>query len=427
MLTYAEAVLYIIPVFLILMAAEAIYGFWTKKNTFRSFDTITGISSGITNSIKDLLGLTLVVIAYSWLYEQLALVEIKSTFWVYFISFVAIDFASYWVHRLRHHVNYFWNEHVVHHSSEEFNMACALRQSISAFFGIYSVLLIPAALLGVPPEVIVTVAPLHLFLQFWYHTRHIGKLGFLEYIIVTPSQHRVHHAINPIYLDKNLAAIFCIWDRAFGTFQEELDEEPCVYGVKKAPLTWNPILINFQHLWLLTKDAWRTDNWWDKLRIWFMPLGWRPADIKDKYPIDYVTDPKDQVKYDTQASWALHIWSWFQLGMTHVFLIFMLINFVEIGFPMLFVYGAFLYLHIYGSTSLMDLNKSAIFVEAIKCLGGVYWVLQSGDWFGFNAYWVFGSASVMIYLILSFMATLWFVFKELKEKEQMIAVRTSSN
>ncbi|MEO9805654.1 MAG: sterol desaturase family protein [Reichenbachiella sp.] len=420
MITYAEAVLYIIPVFLVLMSIESAYGIWVNKNTFRSFDTITGISSGITNSIKDLLGLTLVIIAYSWLYEKLAFIEIKSTFWIYAIGFIAIDFSSYWVHRLRHHVNYFWNEHVVHHSSEEFNMACALRQSISSFFGIYSVLLIPAALLGVPPQVMATIAPLHLFLQFWYHTRHIGKLGFLEYIIVTPSQHRVHHAINPIYLDKNLAAIFCVWDRAFGTFQEELDDEPCVYGVKKAPLTWNPILINFQHLWLLIKDAWRTDNWWDKLRIWFMPLGWRPEDIRDKYPIDYIVDPKDQIKYDTQASSWLHIWSWFQLGMTHAFLIFMLINFVEIGFPLLFAYGAFLYLHIYSSTSLMDLDKSAVLIESAKCLGGVYWILESGDWFGLNAYWSFGSVLIIGYLAFSFLATLGFSIWEFKTTDQMV-------
>ncbi|MDW3208941.1 MAG: sterol desaturase family protein [Reichenbachiella sp.] len=417
---YAKAVLYIIPVFLLLMAVEAIYGFVVKKNTFRSFDTITGISSGITNSVKDLLGLTLVVIAYSWLYEKLALIEIESTVLVYVICFMCIDFSSYWIHRLRHHVNYFWNEHVVHHSSEEFNMACALRQSISSFFGIYSVLLIPAALLGVPPKVIAIVSPIHLFLQFWYHTRHIPKLGFLEYIIVTPSQHRVHHAINPIYLDKNLAAIFCIWDRAFGTFQEELDEEPCVYGVKKAPQTWNPILINFQHLWLLIKDAWRTSNWLDKFRIWFMPLGWRPADIKDKYPIDYIDDPKDQVKYDTQASKALHIWSWVQLIMTHLFLILMLVNFASIGFPNLFIYGAFLFIHIYASSELMDLKKSAILFEAIKCFGGLYWIWQSGDWFGINAHWEWGSLVVIGYLLISLLLTFGFVVWELnKEKGQL--------
>ncbi|SMD36096.1 Sterol desaturase/sphingolipid hydroxylase, fatty acid hydroxylase superfamily [Reichenbachiella faecimaris] len=410
---YAKAVLYIIPVFLLLMAIEVIYGMVVKKNTFRSFDTITGISSGITNSVKDLLGLTLVIIAYSWLYEKMALIEIKSSVLVYLICFICIDFSSYWIHRLRHHINYFWNEHVVHHSSEEFNMACALRQSISSFFGIYSVLLIPAALLGVPPKVIAIVSPIHLFLQFWYHTRHIPKLGFLEYIIVTPSQHRVHHAINPIYLDKNLAAIFCIWDRAFGTFQEELEEEPCVYGVKKAPKTWNPILINFQHLWLLIKDAWRTNSWLDKLRIWFMPLGWRPEDIKDKYPIDYIDDPKDQVKYDTEASSALHIWSWIQLVMTHLFLILMLINFGEIGFPNLFIYGAFLFIHIYAYSALMDLKKSAVLFEAIKCVGAIYWVLQSGDWFGLNGFWAAGSMVVMAYLLVSMLITMGFAIKEL--------------
>lgn len=421
---YAKAVLYIIPVFLVLMAIEAIYGFVVKKNTFRSFDTITGISSGITNSVKDLLGLTLVVIAYSWLYKKLALIEIESTILVYVICFICIDFSSYWLHRLRHHVNYFWNEHVVHHSSEEFNMACALRQSISSFFGIYSVLLIPAALLGVPPKVIAIVSPIHLFLQFWYHTRHIPKLGILEYIIVTPSQHRVHHAINPIYLDKNLAAIFCIWDRAFGTFQEELDEEPCVYGVKKAPQTWNPILINFQHLWLLIKDAWRTNNWLDKLRIWFMPLGWRPADIKDKYPIAYIDNPKDQIKYDTQASKALHIWSWIQLIMTHLFLILMLVNFADIGFPNLFVYGAFLFIHIYAYSALMDLNKSALFFEAIKFFGGIFWIWQSGDWFGVSAYLTYGSEITSIYLLASFFITIGFVFNELKKSEKLTLSRT---
>ena len=418
---YAKAVLYIVPVFLILMAAEALYGLVTKKNTFRSFDTITGISSGITNSVKDLLGLTLVVVAYSWLYEKLALIEIESTVLVYLICFICIDFSSYWVHRLRHHVNYFWNEHVVHHSSEEFNMACALRQSIAGFFGIYYILLILAALLGMPPNAISIVSPIHLFLQFWYHTRHIPKLGFLEYIIVTPSQHRVHHAINPIYLDKNLAAIFCVWDRAFGTFQEELDEEPCVYGVKKAPATWNPIWINFQHLWQLIQDAWHAKSYWDKLRIWFMPLGWRPPDVQEKYPIDYITDPKDQVKYDTQASGWLHTWSWLQLGMTHLFLIFMLINFANIGFPALFVYGAFLFIHIYAYSELMDLNRYAVLFEAIKCFGGVYWILQSGDWFGLNEYWIYGSSVVIAYLIGSLGITLGFVTKELNKPIQVNA------
>ena len=143
--------------------------------------------------------------------------------------------------------------------------------------------LVPAALLGVPHKIIIVLAPLHLFGQFWYHTRHIGKLGWLEYIFVTPSQHRVHHAINPEYVDKNLSAIFCIWDRMFGTFQEELDDVPCVYGTLKPVRTWNPFIINFHHAWNLAKDAWRTEKWSDKIRLWLMPTGWRPEDVSKNF------------------------------------------------------------------------------------------------------------------------------------------------
>src|SRR5690606_36462730 len=121
-----------------------------------------------------------------------------------------------------HQVNVFWNEHLIHHSSEEFDLACALRQPISNIVTWIPVFIFPAALLGVPPEVIAILTPIHVFAQYWYHTRYIGKLGFLEYIIVTPSHHRVHHAQNPEYLDKNLVLIFIFWDKMFGTFQEEL-------------------------------------------------------------------------------------------------------------------------------------------------------------------------------------------------------------
>ena len=133
---------------------------------------------------------------------------------------------GYWSHRWNHKINLFWNRHVIHHSSEEFNLSCALRQNISAIVGVYFFLYIPLALLGVPTRVIALVAPIHLFSQFWYHTRLIDRLGVLEYVIVTPSHHRVHHAINDEYLDKNFSEIFIVWDKLFGTFQEELPSVP---------------------------------------------------------------------------------------------------------------------------------------------------------------------------------------------------------
>jgi sterol desaturase/sphingolipid hydroxylase (fatty acid hydroxylase superfamily) len=287
---YANALLIAIPAFMVLMLTELIYGYATGKQTYVFMDTISSLSSGLTNILKDTLGLVVILISYPWLSQQLAITQIEADLWLYLTAFICIDFASYWSHRLNHKINFFWNQHIIHHSSEEFNMACALRQSISNIIGYGALFMIPAAVLGIPQEVIAILAPLHLFGQFWYHTQHIGKLGWLEYIIVTPSQHRVHHAINPTYIDKNLSAVFCVWDRMFGTFQEELDDEPPVYGVLKPVQSWNPLWINFQHLWGLALDAWHTKQWRDKFRLWLMPTGWRPEDVKQSHPKTVIAD-----------------------------------------------------------------------------------------------------------------------------------------
>ena len=287
---YANALLIAIPCFMVLLLFEIFYGYYRGRQTYVFMDTISSLSSGLTNILKDSLGLVIVLVSYPWLTKHLAVLTIESSLWLYIVAFICIDFASYWSHRLNHKINFFWNQHVIHHSSEEFNMACALRQSVSNVLGYGALFLIPAAFLGVPNEVIATLAPLHLFGQFWYHTKHIGKLGWFEYIIVTPSQHRVHHAINPVYIDKNLSAIFCVWDRIFGTFQEELDDEPPVYGVLKPVKSWNPLWINFQHLWGLITDAWFTKDLKAKFTIWFMPTGWRPEDMKQRHPRSVITD-----------------------------------------------------------------------------------------------------------------------------------------
>ncbi|MEY3620111.1 MAG: hypothetical protein RLZZ391_477, partial [Bacteroidota bacterium] len=241
--TYGKILIIAMPLFLLLVLFEKWYGWRKGFDTVRTLDMISSLSSGVTNSTKDVLGLSVAIISYSWLVEHLTVYQVQSSWMLYIIAFLALDFAGYWVHRLAHTVNFFWNNHIVHHSSEEFNLACALRQSISVYFRIYAFLLIPAAIFGVPQQVIAVVAPLHLFAQFWYHTRHINKMGWLEYVIVTPAHHRVHHAINPEYLDKNYGQIFIFWDRMFGTFQEERAEIPAVYGVTRPVRTWNPIKI----------------------------------------------------------------------------------------------------------------------------------------------------------------------------------------
>lgn len=408
MQTYANALLVAIPAFMVLIVIEALYGVAKGKQTLHSFDTISSLSSGITNVIKDSLGVVVIIVSYPFLYAHLALINIESSVWVYVVGFIAMDFAGYWSHRLNHSVNIFWNNHVIHHSSEEFNLACALRQSISNIIGIYALFLLPAALLGVPAGVINLLAPIHLFLQFWYHTQHVPKLGLLEYVIITPSQHRVHHAINPEYLDKNLGQIFPWWDRMFGTFQEELDDVPPVYGITRPAQTWNPIRINFQHLWLLVKDAWRTRNLWDKFRIWFMPTGWRPPDVVDRYPVHAIKDVYNFDKYNAPASKPLVVWSWFQFVMTALLLLYMLYGFTAIGFPGLFVYGAFIFAGIYGFTSLMDQLHSGPWIEMLRGLAGVIFILATSSWFEIGTLIPWGDHLVGAYFALTLLGGVYF-------------------
>jgi len=410
--TYAKALLYAIPFFILLLVLELLYGYFAKNQKYKVMDTVSSISSGFTNIIKDSLGLGIILVTYPYLVEHLALTEIKATWLVWLAAFIAIDFAGYWNHRLSHKVNFFWNQHVIHHSSEEFNLACALRQSVSNLLGYFPFLLIPAALVGVPNQVIAILAPIHLFAQFWYHTQHIGRMGWLEYVIITPSQHRVHHAINPEYIDKNLGQILSIWDRIFGTFQEELDDVPPQYGVLKPAATWNPVLINFQHIWRLIKDAWRTNSFWDKIRIWFMPTGWRPADVKKKYPIAIVEDVYHFERYETPSSKALNAYSIFQLLATLGFLLFLFYNFSNIGRDGLLLFGAFIFIGIYGYTTLMDRTKYAVWIEIFRGLVGLLLIFIAKDWFGINAYISFGSLLVASYFTVTIVAGIYFTYFE---------------
>jgi sterol desaturase/sphingolipid hydroxylase (fatty acid hydroxylase superfamily) len=388
------------------------------RSVNKGMDVISSLSSGMTNTLKSLLGLSIVILSYDWMVSNWAIFEIKSTLWLYIVAFICIDFASYWSHRFNHVVNLFWNRHIVHHSSEEFNLSCALRQSISDILEIYFFLYIPMAIIGVPTQVVAIVAPLHLFAQFWYHTRLINRMGFLEHIIVTPSHHRVHHAINKEYIDKNLAAIFIIWDKLFGTFQEELKDVPPVYGTLKPVQTWNPVVINFIHLWGIIKDAWRTKNWWDKLRIWFMPTGWRPDDVKEKYPIAITEDVYNRPKYDTNPSKAMLYWSWFQLVFNNALMYYALVSFGKFDYFYLALYMGFLFISIFAYTSLMDGHKMALFFEVLKVISGVSLIYLMDGWYGLDEVMFGASYLIIVYLVMSLLATVYFLYLERRQSIQ---------
>ncbi|MEZ5031091.1 MAG: sterol desaturase family protein [Saprospiraceae bacterium] len=383
---YAQALVIAIPFFILLIGIEALAAWRMGVSINRGADMISSLSSGITNVIKDVLGLTVVIISYAWLVDQIAVVSIQATWAVYLVAFIVLDFAGYWMHRLEHEVNLFWNRHIIHHSSEEFNLSCALRQSVSNVTSFIALFMIPAALLGVPAQVIGFIAPIHLFAQFWYHTRLIGKMGVLEAVLVTPSHHRVHHAMNDRYLDRNYGQILIIWDKLFGTFQPELAAEPPVYGVKRPVRTWNPLLINVQHLWLLIRDAWRTRSWWDKVRIWFMPTGWRPADVAQRYPVDQVDSPDQLQKYDSHPGQALLLWAWTQLGLTLALMFWLFLRIGELPFSQILLYGLFLVVSVFSYTTALDRSRWAVAVEVLKVAFGISLIgIQGGGWFGLES------------------------------------------
>lgn len=423
--SYAQILLVAAPVFLLLVLSEKLYGYLKFRHEFRVMDTISSLSSGYTNVLKDVLGLSVTILGYEWFYRHVAVFEIKSTFWVYVTAFIALDFSGYWVHRLSHGINFLWNRHVIHHSSEEFNLACALRQSISVFINIFSFFLIPAAVLGVKPDVIAVVAPLHLFAQFWYHTIYIGKMGFLEKIIVTPSHHRVHHAINKEYIDKNHGQIFIFWDKWFGTFQEELPDAPPVYGVTRPMSTWNPMKINFKHLALLIQDAWRAESWRDKLRIWFMPTGWRPEGFEEKYPVKKIEDPYNFEKYSTRFSVAGRIFIWVQFLFTLFMLIWFFANIASFTPAGLLSYGLMVFATVYAYTDFMDKNRWFMVFEFLKNAFGLMVLLSTDLWQPVYAHYPIMQGVYIGYFVLSGMLSL--VFYKTESLNYQGAVVTKGN
>jgi alkylglycerol monooxygenase len=416
--TYGKILLFAMPVFLGLVLLEKWYGWRKGMDTVRNMDMISSLSSGITNVTKDVLGLGFAILSYGWLVSNIAIIHVHSGIFVYVIAFISLDFAGYWVHRIAHQYNFFWNNHIIHHSSEEYNLACALRQSISVFVKLFAFLLFPAALLGVSESVIVVIAPLHLFAQFWYHTQHINKMGFLEKIIVTPSHHRVHHAINKEYLDKNYGQIFIFWDKLFGSYQEELENVKPVYGITRPALTWNPIKINFQHMWLLIKDAWRAKSWKDKFRIWIMPTGWRPSDVSANFPVHKIEDVYSFEKYAPKTPTSLAVWSWVQLSIMLLIISYLFGNIARIGSPNIFFYGIFIFLSVYSNTELMDRSPYAIVWELLKNIFGIVMIARIGDWFGISAQSPLLNQLIIGYFILSTIVCALFVYSFAKESKQ---------
>ena len=409
---YIISLLFAIPIFILLIGLEAFVAYRRGIQVNRAADMISSLSSGLTNTTRDGIQFGFILISYSWLVDHIAIVKLEPLWLAVIIAFISEDFAGYWFHRMNHRVNFFWNRHVIHHSSEEFNLSCALRQSISDNIQFFAILLIPAAILGIPPYLFAIIGPVHLFLQFWYHTSLIDKMGILEKILVTPSHHRVHHAINPEYLDKNYSQIFIIWDKLFGTFQPEEKSNPPVYGILRPAKTWNPVTINFKHLWQITKDAYQANSYWDKIRIWFMPTGWRPEDVAEKFPVITIENPFSMKKYATENSNFLLGWSYFQLIVTSALMFLIFFKIPLFTKTMLFLLSGLLVLHVVSYTFLLDGKKIALILEGLKFVFGSVLFFTINEKIGFIPN--FSLNLIFSYLIISLGMTLYFFWTEIK-------------
>lgn len=306
--TYSRAVSLAVPVFLLLIAIELIADRVRGTRYYRFADAVNSLSCGVISTGNRVFFGFLGLFIYEWLYQHAAPVKLPASHWATWVWALALyDFCYYWNHRFGHTIGFFWASHVVHHQSEEFNLTTALRQAgTGALTGwIFNV---PLALTGVPMGVFLMVGVIQLFYQFWPHTRLIGKLGFLDRWVQTPSNHRVHHAQNDVYLDRNYVGIFVLWDHLFGTFQEELDQEPCIYGIRGQLHSWNPVWANLHYYWTMVKDSWHAASWVDKVKVWYMHPGWRPADVSARFPKPAYDPHRDFSRFDPSRPVALSLY-----------------------------------------------------------------------------------------------------------------------
>jgi sterol desaturase/sphingolipid hydroxylase (fatty acid hydroxylase superfamily) len=283
-MTGAQIIVLATPVFLLLIALEFAVGLARGRNTYRLADTLTSIGLGVMSQVTGVFGRLLRIGIYVLLFEHVALLQLPvDSPWVWLGALLAYDLCYYWHHRAAHRVAVFWAAHVVHHQSEDYNLGTALRQTSSGFL-LGWVFYLPLALAGVPPVVFATVALIDLLYQFWVHTQQVGRLGWFDRWFVSPSNHRVHHAVNERYLDRNYGGILIVWDRLFGSYADEDEAEPIVYGTRAPLKRWCPLVANLDVYRGLAFDSWHAERALDKLKVWLMPPGWRPADVAARFP-----------------------------------------------------------------------------------------------------------------------------------------------
>ncbi len=396
---------YAVPFFLLLILVEILWGHAKSNNTYRVNDTINSLSLGLLSTVSKLVFLNVGVLVFSKVEQDYALFPLSTestSHWL--IGIVIYDFFYYWFHRISHERQIFWGSHVVHHQSEDYNLSTALRQTGTGFVATW-IFFVPCFFLGMPIYMYVGVSTAHLIYQFWIHSRHIPKLGWFEWVFVSPSNHRVHHAQNPRYIDKNYGGLFILWDRLFGTFAEEDEGEEIIYGLRTALNSWNPLWANVHIFVSMFRDACRTTVTKDKISMLWSRTGWRPEDVAERYPIQK-TDLDDFHKYNPSLTFAAGITLVLQYLLLTVFHLWTTAQILSLNYPVILgvaliqlytviVLGAVLDLKHYA----MNLEWSRVIVLTLLLLALYIGEFIGKGWFTYGLTYLVGSALLMLITI----------------------------
>jgi sterol desaturase/sphingolipid hydroxylase (fatty acid hydroxylase superfamily) len=254
-ISFPDVIAYAVPAFVLLIILEMFVVRRTGHGRYETKDTFSSLAMGFGNNLIAVIGAgALVYMMYSWVYQFRLIEAMPIVWWTILLCIIVDDFAYYWFHRIAHERRWFWASHVIHHSSQHYNLSTALRQTWTGKLSFAGIFWLPLALIGFPPPLVLFVGGVNLVYQFWIHTELINRMGPFEWVFNTPSHHRVHHATNPRYLDANYAGMLIIWDRMFGTYVAEDEAEKPRYGIIKNLTTFNPLRIGF-HEWIgLAKD-----------------------------------------------------------------------------------------------------------------------------------------------------------------------------
>ena len=368
------------PVFFLLISLELLAARQMGKKVYHAGDAVASIGLGILSQVTGVFSRLLRIGLYALAYRHLALFHLSaSSPLVWLGALLLYDFCYYWLHRAGHEVNLLWAAHVVHHQSEFYNLGTALRQTSSGVL-LGWLFYLPMALIGVPIEVFAVAALIDLLYQFWIHTELIGSLGWFDRWFASPSNHRVHHAVNLRYLDRNYGGILILWDRLFKSFEPEDMSEPCVYGTRAPLRSFNPMWANLEVYAAALRDSWRATTWRERLLLWFGPPGWQSADMALRYP-RRAFDIKRERHLPALSSGDM-LYGLLQFAVLLGVAVDFLATEPRIGVVAGLGYCAYLAVSLVSLTAWFDAHPLARHMETIRVAGTAITVVSLNAWFG---------------------------------------------